>query len=87
MFLGIGGKVVPTITRMAKPVVLSKRIVGVARFFEARLQARLGSWNIETIVCDMLEGEFVASLPDLLNNVYMAGRSLAWVSTQALHGQ
>ncbi|KAK4696158.1 hypothetical protein P7C71_g1717, partial [Lecanoromycetidae sp. Uapishka_2] len=74
MFLGIGGKVGPTIARMAKRAVPSKRIFGVARFSEAGLQARLNGWGIETIVCDLLERESVASLPDVSNIVYMAGK-------------
>jgi len=51
LFLGIGGKVGPTIARMAKRAAPSKRIIGVARFSEAGLQARLESWGIETILC------------------------------------
>ena len=74
MFLGIGGKVGPTIARMAKRATPSKRIIGVARFSEAGLQARLHSWDIETITCDLLEREAIASLPDVSNIVYMAGK-------------
>lgn len=74
MFLGIGGKVGPTIARMAKRAVPSKRVIGVARFSEKDLRARLESWDIETIVCDLLERDSVASLPDVSNVVYMAGK-------------
>lgn len=74
MFLGIGGKVGPTIARMAKRAVPSKRVIGVARFSEKDLRARLESWDIETIVCDLLERDSVAALPDVSNVVYMAGK-------------
>lgn len=74
MFLGIGGKVGPTIARMAKRAAPSKRIIGVARFSEAGLKARLESWGIETIVCDLLDRPSVASLPEVSNIVYMAGK-------------
>lgn len=74
MFLGIGGKVGPTIARMAKRAVPSKRIIGVARFSEKDLRARLESWDIETIVCNLLERDSVAALPDVSNIVYMAGK-------------
>jgi hypothetical protein len=74
MVLGIGGKVGPTIARMAKRAVPSKRIIGVARFSEQGLRARLESWGIETIVCDLLDRDAVASLPDVSNIVYMAGK-------------
>jgi hypothetical protein len=74
MFLGIGGKVGPTIARMAKRAVPSKRIIGVARFSEKGLKERLESWGIETIVADLLDQGSVASLPDVPNIVYMAGK-------------
>jgi nucleoside-diphosphate-sugar epimerase len=74
MFLGIGGKVGPTIARMAKRAVPSKRIIGVARFSEKGLKERLESWGIETIVADLLDQGSVTSLPDVPSIVYMAGK-------------
>ncbi len=74
MFLGIGGKVGPTIARMAKRAVPSKRIIGVARFSEAGLRERLESWGLETITCDLLNRDAVASLPEVANIIYMAGK-------------
>lgn len=74
MFLGIGGKVGPTIARMAKRSVPGKRVIGVARFSEAGLRERLESWGLETITCDLLNRDAVASLPDVANIVYMAGK-------------
>jgi nucleoside-diphosphate-sugar epimerase len=74
MVLGIGGKVGPTIARMAKRSVPDKRVIGVARFSEAGLRERLESWDIETITCDLLDRDAVAKLPDVANIVYMAGK-------------
>jgi nucleoside-diphosphate-sugar epimerase len=74
MVLGIGGKVGPTIARMAKRAAPSKRIIGVARFSEAGLRERLESWGLETITCDLLNRDAVASLPEVANIVYMAGK-------------
>src|ERR1700742_5017920 len=74
MFLGIGGKVGPTIARMAKRAVPSKRIIGVARFSEKGLKGRLEGWGIETIKADLLDLDSIASLPDVPNIVYMAGK-------------
>lgn len=74
MFLGIGGKVGPTIARMAKRACPSKKIIGVARFSEKGLEERLHSWGLETIKCDLLERDSVQSLPDVPNIVYMAGK-------------
>ena len=74
MFLGIGGKVGPTIARMAKRAVPSKRIIGVARFSEKGLKKRIESWGIETITADLLDQASVNSLPDVSNIVYLAGK-------------
>lgn len=74
MFLGIGGKVGPTIARMAKRAVPSKKIIGVARFSEKGLRERLESWGLETVKCDLLDRASVESLPEVANIVYMAGK-------------
>ncbi|KIX99418.1 uncharacterized protein Z520_04994 [Fonsecaea multimorphosa CBS 102226] len=74
MFLGVGGKVGPTIARMAKRAVPSRRIIGVARFSEKGLKERLESWGIETITADLLDPASIASLPNCPNIVYMAGK-------------
>jgi nucleoside-diphosphate-sugar epimerase len=74
MVLGIGGKMGPTLARLAKRAAPNKRVVGVARFSEARLQEKLQSWGIETISCDLLDRNAVAKLPKLANIIYMAGR-------------
>ena len=41
MVLGVGGKMGPTLARMAKRAAPGKRIIGVARFSEAGLRGRL----------------------------------------------
>jgi nucleoside-diphosphate-sugar epimerase len=74
MVLGVGGKMGPTLARLAKRAAPSKRIVGVARFSEPGLQQRLESWGIETISCDLLDRAAVERLPKTANIVYMAGR-------------
>jgi nucleoside-diphosphate-sugar epimerase len=74
MVLGVGGKVGPTLARMAKRAAPDKRVIGVARFSEPGLRERLESWNIDTISCDLLDRDAVAALPDVANIVYMAGK-------------
>jgi nucleoside-diphosphate-sugar epimerase len=81
--LGIGGKMGPTLARLAKRAAPKKRIVGVARFSEAGLQEKLKSWDIETISCNLLDRTAVAKLPKLANVIYMAGRKFG--STGAEH--
>jgi len=74
LILGVGGKMGPTLARMAKRAAPEKRIIGVARFGEAGLREKLEGWGIETITCDLLDRDAVAALPRLVNVVFMAGR-------------
>lgn len=72
--LGVGGKVGPTLARMAKRANPDTRVIGVARFSDSEVRERLESWGIETIQCDLLDREQVANLPKAKNVVYMAGK-------------
>src|SRR5690554_409916 len=63
MVLGVGGKMGPTLARLAKRAAPNKRIIGVARFSEPGLQEKLGGWEIETIACDLLDRAAIARLP------------------------
>lgn len=74
LILGVGGKVGPTLARLAKRAAPDKRVVGVARFSDAAVRERLESWGVETIACDLLDRDAVATLPKLANVIYMAGR-------------
>jgi hypothetical protein len=73
MVLGVGGKMGPTLARLARAAAPDRRIIGVARFSEAGLRERLNSWGIETIACDLLDRAAVAALPRVANLVFMAG--------------
>jgi nucleoside-diphosphate-sugar epimerase len=74
LVLGIGGKMGPTLGRLAKRAAPGKRVVGVARFSEQGLRAKLTEWGIECIAADLLDRAQVAALPKLPNVVFMAGR-------------
>ena len=74
MVLGVGGKMGPTLARLAKRAAPGKRVIGVARFSEPGLRAELDRHGVETIVGDLLEREFVFDLPRVANVVFMAGR-------------
>ena len=73
MVLGVGGKMGPTLARMAKRAAPGKRVIGVARFSEKGLRERLESQGIECIACDLLERESLERLPTIENIVFMAG--------------
>src|ERR1700721_3394434 len=46
MILGIGGKMGPTLARLARRAAPDRRILGVARFSEPGLRKKLQSWAI-----------------------------------------
>ncbi len=64
----------PTLARMARRATPGRRVIGVARFSEAGLRARLGSHGVECIEADLLSRDALARLPDAANVVFMAGR-------------
>src|SRR5690606_29022389 len=84
MLLGVGGKMGPTMARLARNAAPSKRIIGVARFSEAGLRERLDQWGIETIAANLLNAEEVEALPKVKNIIYMAGRKFGSSDNQAL---
>ena len=73
MVLGVGGKMGPTLARLAKRAAPARRVVGVARFSERGLRERLESQGIECIACDLLDRAALERLPRARNVVFMAG--------------
>ena len=88
LVLGAAGKMGPTLARMARRAFdqsgVRRRVIGVSRFSEPGLQARLESWGVETISCDLLDPAQLAKLPDVPNVVFMAGMKFGSTSNQAL---
>jgi nucleoside-diphosphate-sugar epimerase len=74
IILGVGGKIGPTLARLAKRAAPGKRVVGVARFNEQGLREKLNGWGIECIAADLLDRKQVEALPKLPNVIFMAGR-------------
>ena len=74
MLLGVGGKMGPTLARLAKRADPKRRVIGVARFSEPGMRESLNAAGIETLACDLLDRAAVASLPKSPNVIYMAGR-------------
>lgn len=77
LVLGVGGKMGPTLARMAKRASdfarVSRRVIGVARFSTDTLENRLHGWGIETARCDLLSPGSLAKLPEAENVLFMAG--------------
>ncbi|MEJ2374459.1 MAG: NAD-dependent epimerase/dehydratase family protein [Pseudolabrys sp.] len=74
MVLGVGGKMGPTLARLARRAAPDKQIFGVARFSEAGLREKLEACGVECIVADLLEQDAIARLPKPPNVIFMAGR-------------
>ena len=72
--LGVGGKIGPSLARLAKRAAPAKRVVGVARFSDKDVREKLTQWGIECIAADLLERKEIEALPKLANVVFMAGR-------------
>jgi len=88
IFLGIAGKIGPSIARMARRACdeagVSKRIFGVSRFSNEQEQKHIESFGIETIRGDMLDPEFVKSLPKVKNVIFLAGMKFGAESNLSL---
>ena len=74
----------PTLARMAKRAVPSRRVIGVARFSDPTVRAGLESHGIETITADLLDKDQVAALPKAANVIFMAGRKFGSEGAEAL---
>lgn len=79
LFLGVAGKMGPSLARMARRAAdeadsgsSRRRIIGVARFSTGN-ENSLHEYNIETIRCDLIDEDQVNALPDAPNIVLMAG--------------
>ena len=84
MILGASGKMGPTLARLAKRAVPSRRVVGVARFGDNAVRDALAAHGIETIACNLLDRAAVAELPRIPNIVYMAGRKFGTTGAEYL---
>lgn len=84
--LGVAGKMGPTLARMAVKASelagVRRRVIGVARFSEAGVEARLRASSIETIRCDLLDPSQLDALPDVPNVVFMTGMKFGATSQE-----
>ncbi len=75
--LGAGGKMGPTLARMAKRALPQRRVIAVARFSNPALRAELEGHGIECIACDLLDRAALQALPNVQDGVqhcvFMAG--------------
>ncbi len=96
IFLGISGKIGPTLARMAKRACdaadVEKRIIGVSRFRSEKEIKKIEEQGIEIIRGDLLDLDFIRSLPKVKNVFFLAGMkfgseenlSLTWAANTYL---
>src|SRR5215471_5708271 len=64
LILGVGGKMGPTLARMAarasQQAGVKRRVIGVARFSNRELPAWLQKYGVEALACDLLDPQQLA---------------------------
>ncbi len=77
LVLGVGGKMGPSLAKMAKRAIdeagIEKKVIGVSRFSSGGLREELESSGIETLAADLLNDEDLDKLPQVKNVIFMAG--------------
>ncbi len=77
MILGVAGKIGPSLALMIKRACdeagVSKKIYGVSLFESDEQQKKIEAIGLETIHGDLLETEFIKSLPQVKNVFFLAG--------------
>jgi nucleoside-diphosphate-sugar epimerase len=78
LILGVGGKMGPTLARMARrgfdQLGKSSRVIGVSRFSDPASRKDLEAAGVETLRCDLMDRTAVESLPDATHVLFMAGQ-------------
>lgn len=79
LVLGAGGKLGPTLARMARRALdeigaTSRRVMAVSRFSNPRASASLRQAGVETLECDLSNRAAIAALPDCPNVLYLVGQ-------------
>jgi nucleoside-diphosphate-sugar epimerase len=77
LLLGAGGKMGPTLARMARRASdlagVRRRVIGVSRFSVGGIEQRLAGHGVETIRCDLMDRAQLDRLPAAPNLIFMTG--------------
>ena len=88
IILGVGGKMGPSLARLARRAMPGRRVIGVSRFSDPALRAHLEGYGVECIACDLLDRPALQRLPNVeqgvLNCVFMAGHKFGASGNPAL---
>jgi nucleoside-diphosphate-sugar epimerase len=87
MVLGAGGKMGPTLARMAGRALGAGpsrgRVIAVSRFSNQRERERLESQGVETVGCDLLDPQALEKLPEVPTVIYMVGMKFGATGNEA----
>ncbi len=92
--LGAGGKMGPSLARMAKRADPARRVIAVSRWSDSAAAGALEQAGVEIARADLLDPRALDALPDAPNVVFMAGQkfgtagdpSLTWAMNAAVPG-
>ncbi len=74
LVLGAGGKMGPSLARMAHRAAPERRVIAVSRWSSTGAAEELRAHGVETHAADLLNARSLAALPDAPNIVFMAGQ-------------
>ncbi|TNE40609.1 MAG: NAD(P)-dependent oxidoreductase [Alphaproteobacteria bacterium] len=83
MILGAGGKIGPSLARMAKRACPEKKVYAVARFSNGSLADELAGDGIEIIKADLLDRTAIEALPKVANVMFLAGQKFGSSDAQS----
>ena len=83
VILGAGGKMGPTLARMAKRATPERRVIAVSRWSNRAAADSLEKHGVETLHVDLLDAASRATLPDAPNVVFMAGQKFGTTESPA----
>jgi nucleoside-diphosphate-sugar epimerase len=74
VLLGAGGKMGPSLARMARRADPARRVVAVSRWSSPAAERALQAAGVQTVHADLRDTRALAALPDAPNVVFMAGQ-------------
>lgn len=87
LILGLGGKMGPSLARLAKNAAEAATsdtvIMGASRFSNTDVRQQMEGCGVQTFAGDLLDDTFLQSLPDAENIIYMAGHKFGTSGAQS----
>src|SRR3954468_23815763 len=87
VILGVGGKMGPTLARMARRSMdgagVKHAVIGVARFSDPRSRASLEAAGVRAVPCDLLDRAQVSKLPDAAAVISAVGQKFGTTGAES----